>query len=150
MSDAEKLLWSSNPFWLKYFWHIIILLIVNLVCLIIGFTISMFWIIVVTAIAFIVLGCWILIQMWKWKRIKYQIYSDEIVFIKGIITKDKLNILVDKIEFYRIKISLTDRLFGTGDILIFTGEEQDEPEATLSDVDNVKKVEGILKQILNA
>ncbi|TFF87822.1 MAG: PH domain-containing protein [Promethearchaeota archaeon] len=154
----EKVLWEDNPFWLNFFWHIIILLILDVIGIISSFVIGSFVInqiipfalFITFTICLVVLGFWAFIQIVKWKSIHYMIKQDEIIFEKGIITKEKLTILVDKIEFYRVNINLVDRLWGTGDILIFTGEEQDVPEATLHDVDHVKKVEEVIKTILSA
>ncbi|MHA1232518.1 MAG: PH domain-containing protein [Candidatus Helarchaeota archaeon] len=156
MSDKEKLLWSDNPFWLKYFGHVLVLVIIDIIGIVIAFAIGptnptlAFGLLVTFGIILLALCVWLIIQLFKWKSIKYEIWDDQIVIIKGIINKDKTIILADKIEFYKVKISLSDRIWGTGDIQIYTGEEEQEAEATIKDVSNIKKVEEIIKNILNA
>ncbi|MHA1270565.1 MAG: PH domain-containing protein [Candidatus Helarchaeota archaeon] len=156
MSDKEKLLWSDNPFWLNYFIHVLILIIIDIIGLVVGFVIGPsnqllgFSLVLTFSIILIVLGIWLIIQLVKWKSITYFIYQDQIVISRGILNKNQLTILADKIEFYKLKITLIDRIWGTGDIKIYTGEEESKAEAVLNDVSNVKKVENILKQVLNA
>jgi uncharacterized membrane protein YdbT with pleckstrin-like domain len=158
MSDEkEKVLWEDNPFWLNYFIHVIILIIIDLAGIITGFVVGQYvdqligliLLITFAIVLFVLLG-WLLVQYFKWKSIHYIIKQDEIIFEKGIIAKNILTIMVDKIEFYKLKRSLIDRFWGTGDILIYTGEEESEAEAVLNDIDNVKKVEEILKTVLSA
>ncbi|MHA1311044.1 MAG: PH domain-containing protein [Candidatus Helarchaeota archaeon] len=156
MSSEEKLLWSDNPFWLNYFIHVLILIIIDICGLVAGFFLGQynqllgFSLILTFSIVLLVLGIWLIIQLFKWKSVTYFIYDDKIVISKGIINKDMINVMVDKIEFYKVKKSLIDRIWGTGDIQIYTGEEVgNEAEAVLRDVSNIEKVEDILKTVLS-
>ena len=151
MSDAKhKLLWEDNPYYMKYFWFIILFFILDLIGLIISFALSILWLLIICSVAGVILTIWFIIQLIRWKSIHYSIYQDEIIIKKGIISVVKLSILVDKIEFYKIRITLVDRLWRTGDVLIYTGEEDTAPEAVINDVSNIKNVEQIIKQILSA
>jgi len=154
--NKEKLLWEDNPFYLNYFWWVIILAILDIVGFVFAFIFGSvdqvfgITLLIVAAIAGIVIVILLIIQFVKWKSIHYSIYEDEVVLSRGIISKTKLSVQTDKIEFYQLTRTLVDRLWGTGNIKIYTGEEQEKAEAVLHDIDNVKKVEAILKEVLSA
>ena len=97
MSSEEKLLWSDNPFWLNYFIHVLILIIIDICGLVAGFFLGQynqllgFSLILTFSIVLLVLGIWLIIQLFKWKSVTYFIYDDKIVISKGIINKDMIN-----------------------------------------------------------
>ncbi|MFX1536208.1 MAG: PH domain-containing protein [Promethearchaeota archaeon] len=146
MSDSKPLL-QTKPYWVKFLWYFVPLYIIDIIGIFLGIFNQI--LLIGGLVAAIGLLIWLLAEIIVWNSIEYEIYKNRIVIKKGIINIEKIIVRNEKIEYYKIAISLLDRIFGTGNILLFTSQIETEPEAILHDFPNIKEAEELLKEILS-
>ncbi|MHA1263600.1 MAG: PH domain-containing protein [Candidatus Helarchaeota archaeon] len=144
MEAQEKVLWESHAFFWRYFFWLIFAYIFFTIVLIASILVWILWIIAV--IAYGILAIPLILQFIKWKSLFYKITDERIIIRTGILNIHERSIILEKIENFEMKRTLIDRLFNTGDIILYTDGES--AEGVLYDVPNILAVEQILTDLL--
>ncbi|WP_414468460.1 PH domain-containing protein [Methanobacterium sp. ACI-7] len=94
----------------------------------------------------LILILWIIWNLLSWKYTLYTLTNTRVISKKGIIRKNKSFIHYDKIQDIKVTQSLTERLFASGDIEIFSGH--DYSTMLLYDIPNPTKIENLLNRAI--
>jgi len=95
------------------------------------------------------LGTLILLLIWyiKIKGTKLSITENDILLEKGLLSKERLEISIEKVRTVSVKQTFLDRIFGVGEIAVFTAG--DLPEITEKGLPDPNKIREIIKQKQN-
>jgi len=93
----------------------------------------------VFGIGFAILAFWYL----KMKATKLEITETELIATKGLLSKEHVELNLKSIRTSKVSQSFFNRIFGTGNIAIYTAG--DRPEIEISGLPDPHKVRGILK-----
>lgn len=104
----------------------------------IGFIVTLL-LIPVFGIGLLILLVWHL----KNKASKLVVYKDEILFEKGLLSKERSEISIKSVRSIKVKQSFFNRIFGVGTIEIFTAG--DSPEITASGLPDPNKIRELVK-----
>ena len=89
----------------------------------------------------------LLIWYIKIKGTKLSITENDILLEKGLLSKERLEISIDKVRTISVKQTFLDRIFGVGEIAVFTAG--DLPEITEKGLPDPNKIREIIKQKQN-
>jgi uncharacterized membrane protein YdbT with pleckstrin-like domain len=98
------------------------------------------------ALALCAVGVGILILLYwylKTKATKFTITNEDVEVERGLLSKDRIDISIKNIRTTKVTQTFGQRLFGVGDIQIFTAG--DNPEATLEGLKDAQKIRDLLK-----
>lgn len=104
----------------------------------IGFIITLL-LIPVFGIGLLILLVWHL----KNKASKLTVYQDEILFEKGLLSKERSEISISSVRTTKIKQSFFNRIFGVGTVEIYTAG--DSPEIVASGLPDPNKIRELIK-----
>ncbi len=90
--DEDEILLHVQPSWWNFFWHLV------------------FFFLIIPPI----------IALWLRAGLKIKVYSDRIVFEKGVLSKDVKEIFCADVRTIDVKQSLWQRIIGIGDIALAT------------------------------
>ncbi len=87
----------------------------------------------------------IILLVWhiKNKSVRLIITNDDILFEQGILSKSRSDINIQNVRTVKVKQSFIHRIFGVGDIEIYTSG--DDPEITAINMPNPNKVRELIK-----
>ena len=91
-------------------------------------------------------GLGILILLWwflQCKSTKLSVYDNEILFEKGLLSKERSEVNISSIRSIKVKQSFFNRIFGVGTIEIYTAG--DSPEFIASGLPDPNKVRELIK-----
>jgi uncharacterized membrane protein YdbT with pleckstrin-like domain len=91
----------------------------------------------------LLLGIPLLIWFLQCKSCKVEVKNGELLIEKGLLNKDRTELKISNIRTVKMKQSFFQRLFGTGDLEIYTAG--DKPEATAKDMPRPNELRGLLK-----
>lgn len=102
----------------------------------------------VLAVLLVPVAIGILILLWWFlmcKSTKLEVIGNDIVLTKGLLSKDTTEVDIARIRSVNVYQSFFNRMFGVGDIKIYTAG--DEPEIEVSGVPNPNEFRLLVKQI---
>jgi len=78
------------------------------------------------------------------KATKVTVTSDEILYEKGLMSKERIDLQIDKVKSLKVKQGFFDRIFGVGDIEIYT--TGDIPEFIVHSMPKPQRLRDSIKQ----
>lgn len=106
------------------------------------FAFSYFLLLIIPTVG--VSGLILLIWYLKCKAQKLVLTSDELLWEEGLLSKTRTELQLSRIRTTKVSQRLGQRIFGTGDIDVFTAG--DKPEVTLRGMPEPEKLRAILKK----
>lgn len=79
------------------------------------------------------------VEMVKWRTTYFVLTSERIIFRKGVVARDGVEIPLDRLANVNFKQSVLERLLGVGDILLQSGGQ--DGEETFSDISRPEDVQ---------
>ncbi len=105
----------------------------------VGFTIAVF-LIFAFGIGVVILLYWFLQTMAS----KLTITDDELLYEKGLLSKERVDVNMDMVKTVKVKQSFMNRIFGVGDIEIYT--TGDIPEFVITAMPNPNEIRNLIKK----
>lgn len=105
-----------------------------------GFVILLLLIPMTFGLSFLLILSWYL----RCKAQKLVLTSDELLWEEGLLSKKRTELQLSKVRTTKVSQRLGQRIFGTGDIEVFTAG--DNPEITVKGMPEPEKLRGIIKQ----
>jgi len=100
----------------------------------------------ILAVILIVVGVGIIILLWWYlqtKSSKLTVFENEILFEKGLLSKERSEVSITIVRTVRIKQSFFNRIFGVGTVEIFTAG--DTPEIVAKGMPDPNRIRELIK-----
>ena len=82
---------------------------------------------------------WLGARLITWQTTHFVVTSQRLVFRSGILSKHSRDIPLDKVEYVEADQTIFERLIGAGDLLIKSGDEQEQAFSDIPKPETVKK-----------
>ena len=100
----------------------------------------------ILAVLLIAVGVGIIILLWWYlqtKASKLTVYENEIMFEKGLLSKERSEVNISIVRTVRVKQSFFNRIFGVGTVEIFTAG--DNPEIVARGMPDPNRIRELIK-----
>lgn len=100
----------------------------------------------ILSVLLIAVGVGIIILLWWYlqtKASKLTVFENEIMFEKGLLSKERSEVNIDIVRTVRVKQSFFNRIFGVGEVQIFTAG--DNPEIVARGMPDPNRIRELIK-----
>ena len=87
---------------------------------------------------------WLLIWYIKIKSIKVSVTNNDILVERGLLRKNRKELAIDKIRTVEVDQGFVDRIFGVGEVSVFTAGDQ--PEIVVVGLPDPNRIRELVKQ----
>ena len=93
----------------------------------------------VTAAVALAWAVWLVARLISWQTTHFVVTSDRLVFRSGILAKHSRDIPLEKVEYLDSRQTFFERLIGAGDLVIKSGDEQQQAFSDIPHPDAVQR-----------
>ncbi|MDI6645098.1 MAG: PH domain-containing protein [Methanobacteriaceae archaeon] len=104
------------------------------------------WITIILYLIIFLLVIWVIWNLLAWNSTIYKLTNYRVIVKKGLIRKSKAFIHYEKIQDINITQTIMEKIFSSGDILIFGGHEN--TRIIMENVPNPDKVENMINDLI--
>lgn len=142
---SSDLLYSKNPKMAKnkpFMFTLII--IVNITSLVAAFRLDQQSFQIIGLVVWLGTAIWLLIWYLKIKSKKLSVTNRDMLYEEGLLRKNRKELALDKVRTVEVDQSFVERIFGVGEVRVFTAGDQ--PEIVVKGLPDPNRIRELVKQ----
>jgi uncharacterized membrane protein YdbT with pleckstrin-like domain len=142
---SSDLLYSKNPKMAKnkpFMFTLII--IVNITSLVAAFRLDQQNFQIIGLVVWLGTAIWLLIWYLKIKSKKLSVTNRDMLYEEGLLRKNRKELALDKVRTVEVDQSFVERIFGVGEVRVFTAGDQ--PEIVVKGLPDPNRIRELVKQ----
>lgn len=142
---SSDLLYSANPKMAKnnpFMFTFII--IVNITSLVAAFRLDQQSLQIIGLVVWLGTVIWLLIWYLKIKSKKLSVTNRDMLYEEGLLRKNRKELALDKVRTVEVDQSFVERIFGVGEVRVFTAGDQ--PEIVVKGLPDPNRIRELVKQ----